>query len=164
MKQPPFVLTLLLFLSVSLAGCNNSTARFEVAKPSSGSNATLYLYRPEIDKPGLPPLWLQYPEILIDGESHGVLKLNRYKLIELPAGQHHLLLTGFGKQAKWSQRDLEKRINLKAGETYFFRFNVLFDLSDMNLGADWEGKYNISLYPVSENEAIYQIRGLKRTK
>ncbi|MCB1614731.1 MAG: hypothetical protein KDI30_01840, partial [Pseudomonadales bacterium] len=42
--------------------------------------------------------------------------------------------------------------------------NVLFDLSKMSLGSDWTGRYLISVYPVKESEAIYQLRELKEDK
>ncbi|MCB1615782.1 MAG: hypothetical protein KDI30_07190, partial [Pseudomonadales bacterium] len=119
MKKLSRLIFVLLLTNTVLMGC--STAKVVSLKTPAQGNAVIYLYRPEIDKPGLPPLWLQYPEVFIDGESQGVLKLNHYKVIELPAGSHTLLFTGLSENAKWDQKDIEKILSLKPGERYFLK-------------------------------------------
>lgn len=150
----------LLIVYALLGGCS-SPGHFEPT-PIVGSGATMvYLYRPAASNPGSKPLLLSYPEVMIDGNSHDVLKYNSYLAIELLPGKHDFRLTGLTRSAKWEPKDVNYSIELKPGETAYLKFRVEFNTAEMTfleLGA----KYIIDLNQIPESKAVYEIRDTKK--
>ena len=71
---------------ILLAGCANSDY-FEPTSLRDASNAMVYVYRPGGSNPGKKPMITSYPEILVDGTSHGMLKYAEYLALELEPGR-----------------------------------------------------------------------------
>lgn len=142
--------------AVFLAGCQSSSY-FDPTPLANPDNAIVYLYRPAATNPGKKPLRLSYPEVMIDGKSAGFLKYNEYLSLEVPPGKRQFVLTGLTRDAKWEPEDRTYSLTVEAGETYFMRFQVEFDVNNMSLGT-FTGQYLIYLHPVERDEAIYQIR------
>ena len=139
-----------------LAGCQGSSY-FDPTPLANPDNAIVYLYRPAATNPGKKPLRLSYPEVMIDGESAGFLKYNEYLPLEVPPGKRQFVLTGLTREAKWEPEDRTYTLEVEAGQTYFMRFRVEFDVNNMSLGT-FTGQYLIHLHPVERDEAIYEIR------
>lgn len=142
--------------AVFLAGCQSSSY-FDPTPLANPDNAIVYLYRPAATNPGKKPLRLSYPEVMIDGKSAGFLKYNEYLSLEVPPGKRQFVLTGLTRDAKWEPEDRTYTLKVEAGQTYFMRFQVEFDVNNMSLGT-FTGQYLIYLHPVERDEAIYQIR------
>jgi len=143
-------------LAVVVAGCQSSSY-FDPTPLANPDNAIVYLYRPAATNPGKKPLRLSYPEVMIDGKSAGFLKYNEYLPLEVVPGKRQFVLTGLTRDAKWEPEDRTYTLKVEAGETYFMRFQVEFDVNNMSLGT-FTGQYLIYLHPVERDEAIYQIR------
>ena len=143
-------------LAALLAGCQSSSY-FDPTPLANPDNAMVYLYRPAATNPGKKPLRLSYPEVMIDGKSAGFLKYNEYLPLEVPPGKRQFVLTGLTRDAKWEPRDRTYTLKVEAGQSYFMRFQVEFDVNNMSLGT-FTGQYLIYLHPVERDEAIYQIR------
>ena len=139
-----------------LTGCANSDY-FEATPLADKGNSMVYLYRPAATKPGKKPLVTSYPEILVDGQSKGMLKNNDYLAIELPPGEHEFIATGLTRDARWEPEDRSYKLTTKADESYFMRFRVEFNTDAMTIGS-FRGQYLIHLHPVDESEAVYEIR------
>ena len=151
------ILVLLQVLALlSLYGCASSSY-FEPTPIAKPGNAMVYIYRPAATNPGKKPLTLSYPEVMVDGQSRGFLKYNQYLAIEVVPGQREFLVTGLTRGAKWEPRDLSYKLETEAGGSYFLRFRVEFDVAKMSLGT-FKGQYIINLTPVSETDAVYEIR------
>lgn len=153
---------LLLLCSAWLSSCA-SPGYFEPTPIATPGNAMVYLYRPAASNPGSKPLYFSYPEVMIDGNSHGFLRYNHYLAIELPPGRHEFRLTGLTRAAKWEPEDVDRSIDLKPGETAFLEFRVEFNTAEMGL-LDMGPKYIIRLNQVTESTAVYQIRDTTKTK
>ncbi|MEP6389006.1 MAG: DUF2846 domain-containing protein [Halioglobus sp.] len=149
---------LLIFLAlVTLRGCANSDYFEPVASADPGS-AVVYIYRPKATSPGLAkPLSSSYPEIMMNGESVGFIKYNRYLPVEVQPGEHEFLITGLTPNARWEPKDLKYKLKVEAGQTYYMRLRVEFDTDKMSLGT-FTGQYIINFHPVANDEAIYEIR------
>ena len=149
---------LLLVLAVlALSGCPN-TAYFEPTPIANTGKAMVYFYRPAATNPGAArPLRLSYPEIMVDGNSVGFLKYNRYLAVEVEPGLKELLVTGLTPDARWEPKDLSYKLKMDAGETYFMRLKVEFDTDKMSLGT-FKGQYIINFHPVKNTDAVYEIR------
>ena len=77
---------LIVLAIAGLAGCANSDY-FEPTALRDPANAMVYIYRPGGSNPGKKPLITSYPEILVDGTSHGMLKYAEYLALELAPGK-----------------------------------------------------------------------------
>ena len=146
----------------ALLGACSSPGYFEPTPIAGEGSAMVYLYRPAASNPGSKPLLLSYPEVMIDGVSHGVLKYNSYRAIELPPGKHEFRLTGLTKGAKWEPKDVNYSINLQPGETAYLKFRVEFNTAEMGF-LELGPKYIIGLSQVPESTAVYEIRDTKKT-
>jgi len=151
-----------LLIACALLGSCASPGHFEPTPIVESGAAMVYLYRPAASNPGAKPLLLSYPEVMIDGNSYGVLKYNSYRPIELPPGKHDVRLTGLTENSKWEPRDVNYSINLKPGETAYLKFRVEFDTAEMGF-LELGPKYIISLNQVPESTAVYEIRDTKKT-
>jgi hypothetical protein len=151
-----------LLIVCALLGSCSSPGHFEPTPIVGSGAAMMYLYRPAASNPGTKPLLLSYPEVMIDGVSHGVLKYKSYRAIELPPGKHDVRLTGLTENSKWEPRDVNYSINLKPGETIYMKFRVEFDTDAMGF-LELGPKYIIGLNPVPESTAVYEIRDTKKT-
>jgi hypothetical protein len=140
-----------------LYGCASSSSYFEPTPIAQPGNAMVYIYRPAGTNPGMKPLTLSYPEVMVDGQSVGFLKYNEYLAVEVTPGQRDFLVTGLTRGAKWEARDLSHTLDVDAGQSYFLRYRVEFDVDKMGLGT-FKSQYIINLTPVSETDAVYEIR------
>ena len=95
--------------------------------------------------------------MMVDGQSVGFLKYNEYLAVEVAPGKRDFLVTGLTRGAKWEPRDLSQALDVDAGQSYFLRYRVEFDINKMNLGT-FKSQYIINLTPVSETDAVYEIR------
>lgn len=145
--------------TLMLAGCVENPGHFTKTTAATPGNALFYLYRPEATTPGLmKPLKFEYPDVLIDGKSIGVLKYNEYLVTELTPGTHTINITGLTQAAKgWAARDIESSFEVGANQQAFMKLRVEYDLNQMNLGQPG-AKYLIHLFPVAESDAKYEIR------
>lgn len=146
---------------VLLAGCQN-TDYFEASPISQSGKAMVYIYRPAATNPGKKPLRLSYPEVMVDGVSHGFLRYNTYLALELDPGQREFVITGLTRDSKWEPKDRKYTLRVEAGESYFMRFSVEFDTAKMSLGT-FTGQYIITLHPVDQSEAVYEIRHTEKS-
>lgn len=145
---------------IYLSGCASSSY-FEPTPIAESGNAMVYIFRPAGTNPGKKPLTLSYPEVMVDGLSVGVLKYKEYLAVEVSQGQREFLVTGLTKAAKWEPKDLSHTLNVQAGQSYFLRYRVEFDVDKMSLGS-FRGQYKINLTPVDETDAVYEIRYTSR--
>jgi hypothetical protein len=144
-------------LLMLLPACANSDY-FEPTPVSNSDIAMIYIYRPKATNPGLAkPLRTSYPEVMVDGSSAGFLKYNRYLAVEVAPGEREFLVTGLTPNARWEPRDLSYKLPVKAGESYFLRLKVEYDTDKMSLGT-FKGQYIINFHPVSNKDAVYEIR------
>lgn len=130
---------------------------FEPTPISTPGKAMVYVYRPAASNPGKKPLRFKYPELMVDGKSAGFLKYKKYLAVEVDPGKREFLLTGLTRNANWEPRDRKYKLTVEAGESYFMRFKVEFDVARMSLGS-FTGQYLITLYPVDRSDAVYEIR------
>jgi hypothetical protein len=152
----------LLPILIALAGCPN-TAYFEPTPISDAGKAMVYVYRPAASNPGKKPLTLSYPEVMVDGTSRGFLKYNEYLALEVEPGEREFLVTGLTRDARWEPKDRKYTLRVSAGESYFMRFGVEFDVDRMTLGS-FSGQYIITFHPVDRSEAVYEIRHSDKAK
>jgi hypothetical protein len=146
-----------------LSACTQTVGHFTPTVASNPNDTVLYLYRPAATTPGLmKPLKYDYPDVLIDGKSIGVLKYDEYLVTELAPGAHTITITGLTTAASgWSPRDIKQAIPPSQGKEVFMRLKVEYDLDEMNLGQPG-AKYIIQLAPVEPENAIYEIRNTTR--
>jgi hypothetical protein len=149
-----------LLLVVLLAACA-SPGHFTPTPISTQGNSMVYLYRPAASNPGAKPLYLSYPEVMIDGNSHGLLQYDHYLAIELAPGRHQFRLTGLTENARWEPKDVTHTIDLKPGEVAFLKFRVEYNTAEMGL-LDMGPKYIISLNQLPESTAVYEIRDTRK--
>ena len=133
---------------------------FEPIQPVDDSEAVLYIYRPRADNPGLQPLRLSYPDLLINENNIGPLSFNKHRAVRLSPGEHTLKATGLTKKSRWKPKDKELTFTIKPGEIKYIKLSVKFDTSKMNLGQHG-AKYLIHLTPMAAEAAIYEIRETK---
>jgi hypothetical protein len=146
-----------LLLLLPAAVCANSDY-FQPTPIAVEGNAMVYVYRPAATNPGFAkPLRRSYPEIMVDGESAGFLKYNRYLAVEVAPGEREFLVTGLTREARWEPRDRRYKLKVEAGESYFLRLRVEYDTDKMSLGS-FKGQYIINFHPVSGDDAVYEIR------
>lgn len=155
MKKHLVLLHLLVLFA--LYGCATGSSYFEPTPIAQPGNAMVYIYRPAGSNPGIKPLTRSYPEVMVDGQSVGFLKYNEYLAVEVAPGARDFLVTGLTRDAKWEPRDLSHTLDVSAGQSYFLRYQVEFDVDKMGLGT-LKSKYIINLTPVSETDAVYEIR------
>ena len=146
---------------IGLSGCANS-AYFEPTPISTAGKAMVYVYRPAATNPGTKPLRLSYPEVMVDGNSAGFLKYNQYLALEVDPGKRAFLVTGLTRGAKWEPKDRSYTLDVKPGASYFMRFRVEFDTAKMSIDS-FKGQYIITLHPVDEVDAVYEIRHTSKT-
>lgn len=151
-----FNLLLISLLLPVLASCQHS-AYFEQKPLANPDNAMVYVYRPKATNPGKKPLRTSYPEILVNGGSQGFLKYNSHLVLELPPGKSEFVATGLTRDARWKPKDVDYRLALESGKTYFLRLRVEFDINNMPIGTITPS-YLIHMHPVDEEEAVYEIR------
>jgi hypothetical protein len=156
-----YLILLQVIALLSLYGCANSSF-FEPTPITKPGNAMVYIYRPAATNPGKKPLTLSYPEVMIDGKSAGFLKYKKYLAVEVPPGQHEFLVTGLTREARWEPKDNSLKLEVEPGQNYFLRFQVEFNVAKMSLGT-FTGQYIINLTPVSETDAVYEIRHTSNT-
>lgn len=149
-------ITFLILLPILTTGCA-SNGYFEPTPLANAGNAMVYIYRPAATNPGKKPLTLSYPEIMIDGKSAGFLKYKEYIAVEVEPGQREFLVTGLTRDAKWELRDSSYKLKVAAGESYFLRYRVEFDVEKMSLGT-FRGQYKTAFSPVIATDAVYEIR------
>lgn len=161
MRKIPSTFAYLLgaFAIALLGACANSVGHFTPMVASNPENTVLYLYRPEPNQPGLmKPLKFDYPDVLVDGKSVGVLKYNEYLVTELSPGAHKITITGLTPTSKgWSERDIERTIPANRSKQEFMKLQVEYDTEKMTLD-QLGAKYIIHLTPVAEGDAKYEIR------
>ncbi|WP_415903431.1 DUF2846 domain-containing protein [Neptuniibacter sp. QD29_5] len=148
---------LLVIMAIVLSGCGTNYG-FSYVKPEVENNAVVYIYRPEAPNPGKQPLGWKYPEVFIDGKSLGVLKLEKYIVVELKPGMHEILFTGLTDKAKWEERDLKRKFSVHHTEQKYLKFQVRYDPNTMGLLE--KTKYQLFLTPLKHDDAIYEINKL----
>lgn len=163
--MPPFILwthsmnaikrSMLCFVFL-LSACSGP-GYFEPIQPLYGNDSVLYIYRPKADNIGMQPLRLSYPDLILNGDSIGVLNLNHYRSVRLEAGEHTLKATGLTKKARWKPKDKDLTFKIEPGEIKYIKLNVRYDMSKMNLGQPG-AKHLIHLTPMAADTAIYEIR------
>jgi hypothetical protein len=148
----------LLAMALLLPSASTYSDYFEPTPIAVDGNAMVYVYRPKATSPGFAkPLRMSYPEIMVDGESRGFLKYNRYLAVEVAPGERDFLVTGLTRDARWEPRDRSYRIKAEPGESYFLRLRVEYDTDKMSLGS-FKGQYIINFHQVSGDDAVYEIR------
>jgi hypothetical protein len=148
---------------VLASACTQTVGHFTPTPASNPDNTVLYVYRPAATTPGLmKPLKYDYPDVLIDGTSVGVLKYDEYLVTQLAPGAHTITITGLTAAASgWSPRDIKQAIPPGNNKEIFMRLKVEYDVNEMNLGQPG-AKYIIQLAPVEPENAIYEIRNTTR--
>jgi hypothetical protein len=161
------ILTFLIAIvgALLLSACSQTVGHFTPVAATNPNNTVFYIYRPEASTPGvMKPLKYDYPEVLIDGKSIGVLKYDEYLVTELTSGVHKITITGLTTASSgWAERDIEQAISIGQNKQVFMRLRVEYDLNNMNLGQPG-AKYIIQLTPVDAENAKYQIRDTNRSK
>lgn len=152
MTSTRIILSFILLLS----GCSGP-GYFEPIEPEAGAQAVLYIYRPKADNPGVQPLRFYYPDLLINGESIGVLHFNRYRMVRLDAGEYTLKATGLTEIAKWAPKDRDLAFKLEPGEVRFIKLNIRFNETTVSVGEP-KDKHLIFLTPMDAQAARYEIR------
>lgn len=61
------------------------------------------------------------------------------------------------KNADWAPRDIEQDFLVKPAEIKYFKLDVAYNLSEMNLGQP-KPSYVIHLRPMRSDDAIYALR------
>jgi len=91
-----------------------------------------------------------YPEVKISGVSHGVIRYNEYRSIQLTPGSTDVRLTGNSANAKWKPRDTLYSLMLHPGKPAHLKCRVEYNAKNMRL-IDPGPKYQIgmSLTPAS---------------
>ena len=151
-------------LILVLSGCAQTVGHFTPAVASSPNNTIFYIYRPAATSLGLmKPLKYDYPDILIDGKSIGVLKYNKYLVAELTPGAHNITITGLtAASSGWAKRDIEQVIPASQSKQVFMKLRVEYDVNKMTL--DHPGsKYIINLLSVDGENAKNEIRNTTPT-
>ncbi|CAA0079637.1 Uncharacterised protein [Halioglobus japonicus] len=148
-----------------LSACAQTVGHFTPTAAKNPDDTVFYIYRPAASNPGLmKPLKYDYPDVLIDGKSIGVLKYNQYLVTELTPGPHTITITGLTTASKgWADRDIEQTIPASQSKQVFMKLEVEYDIDSMNLG-EMGAKYIINLLPVESEDAIYQIRNTTAAK
>ncbi|MEZ5501711.1 MAG: hypothetical protein R3E50_03270 [Halioglobus sp.] len=146
-------------ITLMLSACAQTVGHFSPAMATNPDNTVFYIYRPAASTPGLmKPLRYDYPDVLIDGKSIGVLKYDEYLVTELTPGAHNITITGLTAAAKgWADRDIDQVIPASGNKQVFMKLRVEYDLDEMNLGQPG-AKYIIQLMPVDSEDAVYEIR------
>jgi hypothetical protein len=142
-----------------LSACTQTVGHFSPTVASDPNNTVLYIYRPEATTPGvMKPLKFDYPDVLIDGKSIGVLKYGEYLVTELTPGAHSITITGLTTaSSNWAERDIQQVIPASQNKQVFMKLQVEYNVDEMNL-AQLGAKYIIRLLPVDAENAQYEIR------
>jgi hypothetical protein len=146
-------------LILMLSACAQTVGHFTPTVAINPYNTVFYIYRPVATSPGLmKPLKYDYPDVLIDGKSIGVLKYDEYLVAELTPGPHNITVTGLTTASKgWAERDMERVIPASKNKQVFMKLRVEYDLDNMVLGQPG-ARYIINLMPVDGENAKYEIR------
>jgi hypothetical protein len=153
-----FAMFLMLAASVlMLQGCASTPKYFEPTPIAGTDNSMLYLYRPAASNPGSKPLLRSYPEVMINGVSHGVIRYNEYRGIELSPGATEVRLTGNSANAKWKPRDTLYSLMLHPGKTAYLKFRVEYNMKNMRL-IDPGPKYQIGMSLTPASQATQEMR------
>ena len=147
-------LLLILPLLVSATGCTSYGKSIDVASAAGPGEVVVYIYRPVTQ---WRPKTREYPEVLVDGNSVGLLKYKHYIQLSLPPGEHKLKLTGLTEASRWSFHDSEHTLRLVPGEAAYYRLQVTFDENSNNIGNPGMD-YNVYFGPVRAEEAVYEMR------
>ncbi|MDG1441574.1 MAG: hypothetical protein P8R02_02680 [Pseudomonadales bacterium] len=150
-----FLMAVLGFLM--LQGCTSTPQYFEPTPIVSAGNSMLYLYRPAASNPGSKPLLGSYPEVMINGVSHGVIRYNEYRSIELAPGATEVRLTGNSANAKWKPRDTLYSLMLQPGKAAYLKFRVEYNMKNMRL-IDPSPKYQIGMSLTPASQATQELR------
>jgi hypothetical protein len=142
-----------------LSACTQTVGHFSPTVASDPNNTVFYLYRPEATTPGvMKPLKFDYPDVLIDGKSIGVLKYGEYLVTELTPGAHSITITGLTTaSSNWAERDIKQVIPASQEKQVFMKLQVEYNVAEMNL-AQLGAKYIIRLLSVDAENAQYEIR------
>jgi hypothetical protein len=142
-----------------LSACTQTVGHFSPTVASNPNNTVFYIYRPEATTPGvMKPLKFDYPDVLIDGKSIGVLKYGEYLVTELTPGSHSITITGLTTaSSNWAERDIKQVIPASQEKQIFMKLQVEYDVDNMTL-AELGAKYIIRLMPVDAENAKYEIR------
>jgi hypothetical protein len=139
-KVAGFIVVLMTLLT-GCAGicCSASGPDFKALEPSSDANAVVYVYRPyfNVRSAGSRPV------LQVDGAKTDSRLLNGgYVRTVLSPGLHII-------EINW-QGVTMKEINVEAGKTYFLKYNV-------------GGQFD-TLYPVSQEEAVAELKQTRQSK
>lgn len=142
-----------------LSGCLGGNEMFEPDIKADAGSAVMHLYRPAASTPGITkPLRFSWPEVFVDGESVGTVKYNEYISFRVSPGKHVLRVTGLTAQARdWDLRDVDRSFTAKAGETYYMRMKVDFNVTEMYV-VQPRPSYIYQVMPATVDEAKYEIR------
>jgi hypothetical protein len=161
MKKTSITLSYLLggIVLFMLSACTQTVGHFSPIVATNPNNTVFYIYRPAASSPGLmKPLKYDYPDVLIDGKSIGVLKYSEYLVTELTPGAHTITITGLTTASSgWADRDINQVIPAGQDKQVFMKLQVEYDVDEMNLGQPG-AKYIIQLMPVDAENAQYEIR------
>ncbi|MEH6551484.1 MAG: DUF2846 domain-containing protein [Pseudomonadales bacterium] len=142
-------------LTVFLSSCNSAPtvkSDFQAFQPTNPNNAVVYLYRPKSPwniKSG------EYPMALIDDKEVGTIKYEQHRVLELAPGRYNLRMTGANPEAKWTLRELEANVSLKAGQTYYFRIAVSRNTDAENITSPTV--YVVFMQPVSIKDGAHEV-------
>ena len=146
-------------LILLLSACTETVGYFTSAVAANPNNTVFYLYRPAATSPGLmKPLKFDYPDVIVDGKSIGVLKYNEYLATELTPGAHNITITGLTPVSSgWAERDIEQVIPATQSKQVYMKLQVEYDTENMTLD-QLGAKYTIQLIPIDSENAKYEIR------
>lgn len=152
----------ILFLVLSSTACSSDPKYFDVAQPAE-DEGILYVYRSKVKHVVLQPMRYSYPDLILDGNSIGVLKYKTRRAIPIKAGKHNLRVTGLTEKAKWDQKDKELNFKIKPGEIKYLKINIQYDIDEIN-HIETMNKRAIYITPVDPEDAIYEIRDTKEAE
>lgn len=160
-KKPSNLLIIKVIMGVFLIGlvaCQSSSqTSFSPTAVTKPGNGKLYVYWPGQrwgEKSG------KSPEILLAGESLGLLKYKGFIERELPEGTYELKLSGEGDVSDWDGAERSFPAKIEAGENLFVRLLVKYD-QESNRLLEGRMKYAVTFLPRGEKEAKPEMAGLK---
>jgi hypothetical protein len=146
----------ILLLALISSACTSDPKYFEAIQPVD-DESVLYVYRAKVKGVVLQPMRYSYPDLILDGNSVGVLKYKTHRAIPIKAGKHELRVTGLTKLAKWDQKDKKLSFKIKPGQIKYLKINIHYDI-DENNHIETMNKRAIYITPIDPEDAIYEIR------
>ncbi len=133
---------ILVFMTLVLSGCSNVETLTPLlgyhAETLDSSESRLIIYREPLQE-----VEDRAPYLYINNTDHGALKNNRYVIIPMEAGRHHLLVkeidsyTNLYGEDDWPVRPKTTSVDLEAGQEKFIRYTVRIN----NSVFDWYDAY-----------------------